>query len=93
MQTHTIRQECLIPAWHNWEQPNTDEIREVLELAELSIAEASRVLGIKSKGDRVMRRWVKMEVDMPYAAWAVLCDLAGLGIIWRNANPDYLKKG
>jgi len=97
MQAQIIRQECLVPAWQNWQQPSTEEIREVLRLAELSSAEASRVLGIESKGGRVMRRWVNMEVDMPYAAWAVLCDLAGLGIIWRNANPDhqtetYLKK-
>lgn len=83
MQTLIIRQECLVPA-SNWQQPSTEEIREVLRLAELSSAEASRVLGIESKGDRVMRRWVNAEADMPYAAWAILCDLAGLGLIWRN---------
>lgn len=84
MQTQIIRQECLVPASQNWQQPTTEEIREVLRLAQLSSAEASRVLGIESKGDRVMRRWVNAEADMPYAAWAILCDLAGLGLIWRN---------
>lgn len=82
----TIRQECLAPAWHNWQKPNTEEIREVLRLAELSSAQASKVLGIHSKGCRVMRRWISTEADIPYAAWAILCDLAGLGSIWRNTE-------
>lgn len=77
-----IRLECLRPA-EDWTQPTGEEIREVLRLAGLTGGKAARSLGLGAKGDRTVRRWIGEESQIPYAAWSLLCDLAGLGIIWK----------
>lgn len=76
-----IRQECLRPA-ESWVPPTGDEVRAVLRMAKLSGAQASKRLGLKD--GRTIRRWVGEDSPIPYPCWAILCDLAGLGIIWRN---------
>ena len=38
-------------------------------------------------GDRTVRRWIGEESHIPYAAWAILCDLAGMGIILAGGMP------
>lgn len=86
MENTTIRAQCLVAAWQDWQQPTSEEIREVLRLAELSGTEASLVLGLA--GSKTIRRWVGEVTPIPYAAWAVLCDYAGLGIIWRSASTN-----
>jgi hypothetical protein len=83
MVEHNIRLECLKPA-ARWQRPNGEEIREVLRLANFTGATARDKLGLGTKGDRTVRRWIGEESDIPYAAWALLCDFAGLGVIWRN---------
>lgn len=88
MTSTTIRKECLVAADCGWAQPTTEEIREVLRLAQFTEAEAARALGINSGGGRVMRRWVSKETDIPYAAWALLCNFAGLGEIWLDRNES-----
>lgn len=81
--THSnIRRECLTPAV-NWNRPTGEEIREVLRLAGFTGAKAAQELGLGPNGDRTVRRWVGEESDIPYAAWALLCDFAGLGIVWK----------
>jgi hypothetical protein len=80
----TIRSVCLQVA-AEWEQPTGEEIREVLRLAGFTGGHAARVLGLGAKGDRTVRRWVGGDSTIPYAAWALLCDFAGLGMIWRPA--------
>jgi hypothetical protein len=77
-----IRLECLRPA-EDWTQPTGEEIREVLRLAGLTGGRAAKMLGLGAKGDRTVRRWIGEESQIPYAAWSLLCDLAGLGIIWK----------
>ncbi|MDD2739665.1 MAG: transcriptional regulator [Methylomonas lenta] len=80
-----IRPECLRPYDQNWSQPTGTEIREVLRLACLSGSEAAKVLGLGSQGGgRTVRRWISEDSAIPYASWALLCDFAGLGIIWRH---------
>ena len=79
----TIRPECLRPAWDGWLQPTGAEVREVLRLAGFSGSRAAKELGLGAKGDRTVRRWVGEDSDIPYTAWAALCDFAGFGIIWR----------
>lgn len=76
-----IRLECLKPAGR-WSRPTGEEIREVLRLAGFTGALAANSLGLGPNGDRTVRRWVSEESEIPYAAWAVLCHFAGLGIIW-----------
>ena len=45
---------------------------------------AAKVLGLGPKGDRTIRRWVGEDTPIPYTAWALLCDYAGLGLIWKE---------
>lgn len=88
MQLTVIRQECLVQAQNNWVQPYGIEVQEVLRLAGLSTASAAALLGM-SKGGRSIRKWINDETQIPYAAWGVLCDVAGLGLIWRTTlTPD-----
>lgn len=81
----TIRPECLRPAHDFWVRPEADEVREVLRLAKLSGAKAARLLGLGSgeTGSRTIRRYTGGEANIPYASWAILCEVAGLGRIWR----------
>ncbi len=78
-----IRQECLRQA-EDWTQPTGEEVREVLRLAALTGGKAAKVLGLGPKGDRTIRRWVGEDTPIPYTAWALLCDYAGLGLIWKD---------
>lgn len=80
-----IRRECLRPAEH-WTPPTGDEVREVLRLAGFTGGKAAKALGLGAKGDRTVRRWIGEDSPIPYAAWALLCDFAGLGSIWRPEN-------
>jgi hypothetical protein len=84
--TH-IRPECLRPAADDWLQPKGPEIREVIRLAGLTGSETAKLLGLvvnRQGGSRQVRRWISEESDIPYSAWAILCHVAGLGIIWTN---------
>ena len=67
-----------------WQQPTGEEIREVLRLAGFTGGAAAKALGLGAKGDRTVRRWIGEETMIPYAAWALLCDFAGLGVIWKE---------
>ena len=80
-----IRNGCLQPAV-SWEQATGDEVREVLGLANFTGGQAARALGLGAKGDRTVRRWVGGDSSIPYAAWALLCDFAGLGMIWKRQD-------
>ena len=83
MNNANIRLECLRPA-ERWTPPSGEEIREVLHLAGFTGGQAARVLGLGTKGDRTVRRWIGEQSAIPYAAWALLCDFAGLGAIWKG---------
>ena len=78
-----IRLECLKPA-ERWAQPTGEEVREVLRLAGFSGSKAAKALGLGAKGDRAIRRRIGEDTPIPYAAWAILCDQAGLGVIWKE---------
>jgi hypothetical protein len=86
MKQHTfIRPECLRPA-ETWAKPTGDEIKEVINLAGFSRATAAKVLGLGKGGGRTVRRWIGGDTSIRYTAWAILCELAGLGIIWKNSD-------
>lgn len=85
------RPETRRKAEDNWAEPTANEIRTVLALAELNHYQAGLFLGLSvqpatensGNGCRTIRRWLSGDSKIPYAAWALLCDRAGLGQIWR----------
>ncbi|AFT90405.1 helix-turn-helix domain-containing protein [Paraburkholderia phenoliruptrix] len=80
--TH-IRKECLVPWINGWQQPTGVEVREVIRRAGLTGREAADLVGLSEKGGgRQIRRWISGESHIPYAAWAIFCEVAGLGKIW-----------
>jgi len=81
MEQTKIRAQCLTAFANSWQQPTPDEIREVLKLAGLTGGQAAKLLGISD--GRTIRRWTGGDSDIPYSAWAILCDVAGLGKIWQ----------
>jgi hypothetical protein len=78
-----VRHECLRPADDGWEPPTAAEVREIIAETGLSGSGVARFLGISSKGSRVIRRWAGGEDQIPYSAWALLCDRAGYRRIWE----------
>jgi len=50
----------------------------------LTGGEAAKLLGISD--GRTIRRWTGGDSPIPFAAWAILCNVAGLGLIW--AKPE-----
>jgi hypothetical protein len=78
----SIRPECLQPAV-NWMEPTGAEIQEVIRLAGFSGRSAADFLGLADKSGRQLRRWISGDASIPYSAWALLCDAAGLGRIWE----------
>lgn len=76
-----IREQCL-QAFPNWQPPNTEEIRCVLREAGLTGAKAGALVGVEG---RTVRRWTGGDAAIPYAAWAILCDVADLQNIWNNS--------
>lgn len=81
-----IRPECLQPAIH-WVEPTGAEIQEAVRRSGLSGRGVARLLGLSDETGRQVRRWAAGDAGIPYSAWALLCDVAGLGQIWRG-NPD-----
>jgi len=82
---HEIRIECLQPG-PQWARPTGDEVRAVLRRAGLTGGQAARLLALGEGGDRTVRRWTGNDSAIPYSAWAILCERAGLGLIWRDES-------
>ncbi|MGY6259087.1 XRE family transcriptional regulator [Paraburkholderia caledonica] len=82
---HTrIRPECLLPWVQGWQQPTGVEVREVISRTGLTGRGVADLVGLSEKGGgRQVRRWISEESHIPYAAWAILCEVAGLGKIWE----------
>lgn len=75
-----IRPESLRRFADGWEPPDSNAVRAVLSLAKLTGGAAAKKVGIHDS--RTVRRWTGGETAIPYAAWALLCEIAGLGKIW-----------
>ncbi|WP_324606475.1 transcriptional regulator [Xylella fastidiosa] len=56
----------------------------LLRLAGLSGGKAAQALGLGEKGGRTVRRWISEDSGISYANWALLCEMAGLGLIWKE---------
>nr|WP_234480819.1 XRE family transcriptional regulator [Paraburkholderia aspalathi] len=70
-----------------WARPSGSEIQEIIRRTGLPGRGVARVLGLSENGGRLVRRWVGEDAEIPYAAWALLCDLAGFERIWLNSTP------
>ena len=75
-----IRKETLCPYSAGWEQPTGQEVRELLKMASLTGSMAADIVGVNS---RTIRKWTGEEQRIPYSAWAILVEVAGLGTIWK----------
>lgn len=82
MTTQKIRPESLRPA-AEWEQPTGEEVAEVIRMCGFTGTDAAAYLGLGPSGGRTVRKWVGNEARIPYSAWALLCDKAGLGQFWK----------
>lgn len=49
-------------------------------MAGLTGGDAAKLLGISD--GRTIRRWTGGDSPVPFSAWAILCEVAGLGMIW-----------
>lgn len=85
----TIRPECLMPHSEDWPTPTGGEVATAMRLAGFTGSSAAKALGLKQKtGPRTVRKWIGNEAEIPYAVWALLCDFAGLGQIWRYDHHE-----
>ncbi|MDX3904428.1 MAG: helix-turn-helix transcriptional regulator [Pigmentiphaga sp.] len=76
-----IRPETLREFGAGWEPPTAAEIRAVIRLAGLTAGEVAALVGMPDRG--MVQRWTTGDAPVPFAAWAILCEVAGLGTIWR----------
>lgn len=83
-----IRKECLCPADEGWVRPRGAEVQEAVRRTGLSGRALARVLGLSEHGGRQVRRWISEDAPINYTAWAILCDMAGLGRIWRGRTLE-----
>lgn len=72
----------LLPALtQEWVQPTSEDIRIVIKLNERTGSQIAKLVDVDS---RTVRKWVSEERKIPFAAWAILVELAGLGVIWKG---------
>lgn len=81
---------CLKKA-DEWESPTCGEVRAVIGLTGMSGSQLAKKLGLKDS--RNVRNWQMLKEStsrssIPYAAWALLCYLAGLGLIFIDNKTD-----
>jgi len=90
-----IRSVCLT-AGANWVMPTPTEIRALVKAVsarkgkDLTGTDIADLLGMGATGARTFRKWAGGETNIPYAAWALLCELGGFGLIWRAGDKQPL---
>lgn len=90
----TVRPECFRRSDDGWVLPTGPEIREVMRQADLSDSKMARLVGVSFQatgGSRRIRKWTSGESEISYAAWALLCHAAGLGMIWVDEKELALR--
>lgn len=83
-----IRSACLTVA-SKWQSPAPDEVQSLL----LAISKrtglrtdskvVADLLGLGHEDCSVVGDWLEGRATIPYTCWAMLCEMAGLGLIWR----------
>jgi len=62
-----------------WVRPCGEDVRIVLKMAGLTGSSAGALLDVSS---RTIRKWTSDGQEIKFAAWCLLCERAGLGMIW-----------
>jgi len=75
-----IRPECFLSYGAGWICPKPEEIRTLLQIAELTGSKAATLTGLKDS--RTVRRWIGGDTPIPFSSWAILVEYAGFGKIW-----------
>lgn len=86
----TIRPDCLISLPGPWEPPVGEELAAALSMAGLSATAFAGLVGVEP---RTVRRWLRGDSSIPYAAWAWLAARAGLAEMWRPWNDGLPSTG
>ncbi|HCU0050496.1 TPA: transcriptional regulator [Proteus mirabilis] len=75
-----IRPECFLSYGSGWVCPTPEEIRTLLQIAQLTGSKAAALTGLKDS--RTVRRWIGGDTPIPFSSWAILVEYAGFGKIW-----------
>lgn len=76
-----IRKSTLQP-YATWETPTAEEVSTLIDELGLTSEATAQLVGVKY--DRTVRRWKSGESEISYASWAILCEEAGFGCIWKT---------
>ncbi|EEJ5117673.1 TPA: hypothetical protein N2G45_002873 [Salmonella enterica] len=72
-----LNPETLKPSFE-WTQATADDVRLMLSICELSGSQAGSLVGVDG---RTIRKWTGGDSSIPFAAWALFVEEAGLGKI------------
>lgn len=91
-----IRCACLV-AQDQWLQPDAYEVQGVLAAAKRrglgpTLEDFSNQLALGERGSELLECWSKGGTPIPYATWAALCRMAGLGVITFGIARQAIKK-
>ena len=75
-----IRPERFLSHGAGWVCPTPEEIRTLLQIAQLTGSKAATLTGLKDS--RTVRRWIGGDTPIPFSSWAILVEYAGFGKIW-----------
>lgn len=90
-----IRSACLTAA-SKWQVPAPEEVRSLLlaisKRTGLSLDDqvVADLLGLGLEGSSMVADWLKGSANIPYPCWALLCEMAGFGLIWRVGDRPSL---
>lgn len=79
-----IRGDCLTPLPGPWAAPSGEEIAAAISMAGLNATSFAKLIAVEP---RSVRRWLKGDAFIPYAAWSWLAARAGLAHLWEVMPP------
>jgi hypothetical protein len=74
-----VRSETLGSYSEAWPVPTKDEVRVLIKMANLTGSQVGDMVGVNG---RTVRKWTGGERNIPFSAWAILADAAGIKMIW-----------
>jgi len=66
---------------NEWVKPSPDDVRVVLKVGGWTGSQAAEIVKVTS---RTVRKWTGGDQNIPFAAWCLLVERAGLGEIWKD---------